>query len=114
MKKKMNNREIAIEYLRCFCAGETHGLESLLATDLSFVGTFHTYYSASEYLDSLRRDPPEECGFKILSVTEDENSVAIFYEYQKPERVMQIAQLFRIKNNLIKDVLLVFDGRGFD
>ncbi len=110
----MNNREIAIEYLRCFCAGETHRLESLIATDLNFVGTFHTYHSASEYLESLRHDPPEKCEYKILSVTKDEDSVAIFYEYQKPDRVMQIAQLFRIKNKLIKDILLIFDGRGFD
>ncbi len=108
----MNNREIAIEYIKCFCAGETQGIESLFASDLNFVGTFNTYHSASEYLDSLRNDPPEKCKFNILSITEDENSVAIFYEYIKPDRTMQIAQLFRIKNNLIKDILLVFDGRG--
>ncbi len=110
----MNNREIAIEYLRCFCAGDIHRLESLMAPDLSFIGTFHTFHSAEEYLESLRHNPPEKCEYKMLSVTTNEDSVAIFYEYQKTDQVMQIAQLFRIKNKLIKDILLIFDGRGLD
>ena len=109
----MSNRDVAMEYLRCFCAGDIDGLEPLLATDLSFTGTFHTYGSASEYLNSLRRDPPEKCGYKVLSITENQHSVAVFYDYQKPNRVMQIAQLFKIKDQQIHEVLLVFDGRGF-
>jgi hypothetical protein len=57
--------------------------------------------------------PPEACEYKVLSVTENEDSVAVFYEYQKPERIMQIAQLFQFKDRKIHEVLLVFDGRGF-
>lgn len=48
----------------------------------------------------------------MLSITESEHSVAVFYEYQKPDRAMQIAQLFKIKDEKIYEVLLVFDGRG--
>lgn len=108
----MTNREVVMEYLRCFCAGDIDGLEPLLATNLCFTGTFHAYGSAREYLDSLKNDPPEECGCKVLSITESEHSVAVFYEYQKPDRAMQIAQLFKIKDEKIYEVLLVFDGRG--
>ena len=102
-----------MEYLRCFCAGDIDGLEPLLAADLHFTGTFHNYGSAGEYLDSLRNDPPEKCGYKVLSVTENEGSVAVFYEYRKPDRVMQLAQLFEIRNEQINDILLIFDGRDF-
>ena len=102
-----------MEYLRCFCAGDVDGLAPLLAADLRFAGTFHNSGSAAEYLDSLRNDPPEKCDFKVLSVTENEDSVAVFYEYQKPDRVLQLAQLFRIEDGQIKDILLIFDGRGF-
>ncbi len=109
----MTNQEIAKEYLKCFCAGDIKGIEPLLASDLSFTGTFHTYHSGTEYLKSLRNDPPEECGYKVLSITENEDSIAVFYEYQKPDRVMQIAQLFKIRDQKIHEVLLVFDGRGF-
>lgn len=109
----MTNRDIALEYLRCFCGGNIDGLSSLLAADLRFSGTFHDYYSASEYLDSLRNDPPEKTKYKVLSITEGDDSVAVFYEYQKPECVIQIAQLFKIRNCKINEILLVFDGRNF-
>ena len=108
----MTKRDVVMEYLRCFCAGDIDSLQPLLATELNFTGTFHNYGSASEYLDSLKDDPPEECGCKVLSITENEDTVAVFYEYQKPKRVMQIAQLFKIKEERIHDILLVFDGRG--
>jgi hypothetical protein len=101
-----------MEYLKRFCAGDIDGLEPLLAADLNFTGTFHTYHSASEYLDSLRRNPPEKCGYKVLSVTESEDSVAVFYEYQKTKQTVKLAQLFRITKQQIDDVVLVFDGRG--
>jgi len=109
----MTSRDVAMEYLRCFCAGDINGLKPLLATNLSFKGTLQTYHSALEYLDSLRSTPPERCGYKVLSVTESEDSVAVFYEYQKPEHVIQIAQLFKIRDQKIHDVLLIFDARSF-
>jgi ketosteroid isomerase-like protein len=112
-KKNMTNRDVAMEYLRCFCAGDIDGLPPLLSADLRFTRTFQTYGSVSEYLDSLRRDPPEKCKYKVLSATEGEDSVAVFYEYQKPDRVIRIAQLFKIRNHKINEVLLVFDGSGF-
>ena len=109
----MTNRDIALEYLRCFCAGDIDGLERLLAADLTFRGTFHAFGSAAEYLDSLRNDPPESCEYRVLSITESEDSVAVFYEYQKLDRSITISQWFKICENRIQDVVLVFDGRGF-
>jgi hypothetical protein len=109
----MTNRDVALEYLRCFCNGNIDGLSPLLADRLRFLGTFHDYCSASEYLDSLRNDPPEKTKYKVLSITEGNDSVAVFYEYQKPEFVLQIAQLFKFKNCKINEILLVFDGRNF-
>jgi len=109
----MTNRHVAMEYIGCFCAGDVDALEPILAPNLRFTGPFHTYRSASEYLDDLRSDPPGKCGYKVMSVTENEDSVAVFYEYQKPGRVMQVAQLLKIEDQKIHDVLLVFDGRGF-
>lgn len=77
------------------------------------MSTSGVFAPAAEYLDSLRSDPPENCEYKILSVTEDDDAVAAFYEYQKPDKEMTIAQLFRIREKQIQNVLLVFDGRGF-
>jgi len=102
---------MSLEFLGRFCAGDIDGLEALLAGDLRFTGPFHTCASASEYLQGLRQDPPESCGFRALSVTEGPQAVAIFYEYQRPDRVLPIAQLFRFSNGKIAEGLLVFDGR---
>jgi hypothetical protein len=107
----MTNREIALEYLRCFCTGDIEGLEPLLAPDLIFNGTFHSFNSSEEYLASLRSVPPEKCQHNILSITENTDSVALFYEYQKPSGEMQMAQLFKISGQQINEILLVFDGR---
>lgn len=108
----MTNREIALEYIRRFCAGDIEGLEPLLASNVNFTGTFHSFGSANEYLASLRSDPPEKCQYSILSITENTDSVALFYEYEKLNGVMQIAQLFKMSGHQINEILLIFDGRA--
>lgn len=98
----MTNREIAPGFIRNFCKGDISGLEKLLAPDLSFRGAFHAFSLASEYIASLKSDPPEKCQCKILSVTENKDSVALFYEYSKPTGVQHIAQLFKYLVNKSK------------
>ncbi len=110
----MTNRDVVEAYLRWFCGGDVDGMETLLATELSVCGTLHSYSAAAEYLDDLRRDPPEPSVCRILSVTESVDSVALFYEYQKTDRTVRIAQLFTLESQRAKRILLVFDGRGFD
>lgn len=107
----MTNRETAMEYLRYFCAGDIDRMELLFATDFEFEGPFHAYSTATEYLQGLRSDPPELSRYRVLSVTENEDSVAVFYEYEKPGKILRIAQLFKFRNNKICRLLLVFDGR---
>jgi hypothetical protein len=108
----MTNQEVVLAYIRRFCVGDIDGMEPLIAPDLRFDGTFHQYLSRAAYLDSLRNDPPEKCGYEVISLTEGGDNVAVFYNYKKPDRVIKIAQLFKIKNQKISEVLLVFDGRG--
>ena len=108
----MSKQELAIEYLRCFCDGNIDSLELLLSDDLKFEGTFHKFDSAAEYIHSLKNDPPVKAAFKVLSITENEDSVAVFYEYQKSQGSIKIAQLFKFKGQKIRDILLIFDGRN--
>jgi len=106
----MENRDIALDYIQCFCSADMQGLEKLLASDLKFVGPFHTYSSSAQYLADLRNDPPEHSSYNILSITESPESVAVFYEYIKPTQTMLIAQLFKFENQKIKEIMLVFDS----
>jgi len=107
----MTNRDIALEFLRCFCAGNVAGLAPLLASNLRLRGPLYRFDSRDSYLDSLKNDPPERCTYQVLSVTESEDSVSIYYDYEKRDRTLTIAQLFRFENQRISNILLVFDGR---
>lgn len=109
----MSNREVAMEFLRCFCAGDLDGLAALLAEDLQFKGPFHHCSSSDAYLDTLKNDPPEQCSYRILSVTESGDRVSIFYDYEKRAGTITIAQSFTLRDHRISEILLVFDGRGF-
>lgn len=107
----MTKRDIALVYLSCFCAGDIEGLVPLLAEDLCFRGTLHTFQSATDYLDSLRDNPPVVCDFTVVSITENRDSVAMFYELTKPNHPLSVAQLFRFREDKICEVLLIFDSR---
>ena len=108
----MKNREVALEFVRCFCAADVDGLASLLAEDLEFHGPFSQFSSRDAYLESLKSDPLEKSGYGVLIVTESQERVSIFWQYEKRDGAMTIAQLFRFQNEKISEILLVFDGRG--
>ncbi len=109
----MNNRESAIEFVKRFCTGDVEGLAPLLADELKLKGPLFQFRSSSAYLDSLRKDPPVKGGYRLLSVTDSDDGVSIFYEYGKSEGAITIAQLFRFNDQKISEILLVFDGREF-
>ena len=75
------------------------------------LGPYLRVTSRAAYLDALRKDAPEPCRVRVLSVTETGDTVAVFYEYEKPGRTLTIAQLFRFSGQRISDIRLVFDGR---
>lgn len=108
------NRDLVLSYLQYFCDGDLEGLSELLAPDLRFEGPLMQCATREAYLLSLESDPPEKCDFRIRSLTENENSVAVFYDYIKQNESLAIAQLFIIDKKKIKETLVIFDGRGFD
>ena len=108
----MTNREVVLEFLRRFCSGEVDGLESLLAEDLQFSGPFHHFGSRYAYIQSLKDEPPEKCGCRVLSLAESGEDVCVFYEYEKSDQSITVAQLCKFKDRKISEILLVFDGRG--
>ena len=109
----MTNREVAMAYLKHFCAGDVDDLASLLADDLEFKGPFHQFSSSTAYLQSLRDDPLDRCSYRVLSVTEGDDRVSVYYDYQKPKGDLTVAQLFSFTDGKISKMLLVFDASGF-
>ncbi len=107
----MSHREQAVEFVRRFAAGDVDGLELLLAEDLQLAGPYLQVKSRAAYLEALRKDPPEPCGVRVLSVTDDGDTVAVFYEYEKRDTTLTVAQLFRFSDQRINEICLVFDSR---
>jgi hypothetical protein len=107
----MNHREQALQFVQRFAAGDVAGLEPLLSDDLRLTGPFLQVESRAAYIEALRREPPEPCGIRVLSVTENGDTVAVFYEYDKRDVTLTIAQLFRFTDRQISEIRLVFDGR---
>jgi len=105
----MTNRDLAQAFLNRYCAADVDGMAALLSPDLQFIGPLHRFHNADEYLASLHADPPEQSTYNILSVTEDDDSVAIFYLYEKDPKPLTIAQWFEMKDQRIRKILLVFD-----
>ena len=105
----VTNREVAMAYLKHFCAGNVDGLASLLADDLEFKGPFHQFSSSRAYIQSLRDDPLDRCSYRVVSITEADDSVSVYYDYRKAKSDLTVAQLFNFTDGKISKILLVFD-----
>ena len=110
----MSNRDAALKFLECFCAGSIDGLEVFLNERLHVRGQLHQFNSRAEYLESLRADPPQACGYDVLSVATGDDDVTVFYDYLKTEGPLTVAQLFRFDDHRIVHMQLVFDTDGFE
>lgn len=106
----MPPRDVALHFLRSFAAGHVQQLAPLVAEDMRVWGTLHEYDSGAGYLKALEKDR-EPSDLQLISVTEDQNEVAVVYDYGKAQAKLRIAQLFRINAGLITEMYLVFDGR---
>lgn len=107
------NRDVALQFLSSFCAGDVNALAPLLTEDLRFSGPFYQFNSSESYLEVLRDGPLEPSGYRLISVTDGENRVSVYYDYEKSDATITIAQLFTFRDQKISEILLVFDGRGF-
>jgi hypothetical protein len=108
----MTQCDIAIQFIERFCAADVDGVEELLSPTLEFSGPFHQFDNRQDYIDSLRQDPPQPARYELLSVTDNETEVAIFYNYLKEQMPLLFAQLFHFNpRRQIGRIVLVFDGR---
>ncbi len=105
----MTHRDLALEFIRRFAAGDVDALTPLLSADLQVIGPYLHATSRAAYLEALRRDPPLPYSVRILSVEDDGDTVAVSYEYLKSEEELRIAQVFRFVDGRIGEMRLVFD-----
>jgi len=110
-KMRLRPSQLAEQYIQAFCAGDLEALRDILADDLSFRGPLFEFSSAAAYLESLEEHPLARSDYRILSVLEDGQSAAVFWEYQKSDTSLLLAQLFKSDGERISEIVLVFDPR---
>ena len=105
----MRNPTVVDEYLDHFCRGDIDGVESTLADEFHLRGPLFEFDSREAYIQSLRDSPLEKASYRLLEISQGDDTVSVFYEYRKSSSSNLVAQFFRIKENKIVDTLLVFD-----
>ena len=111
-ENKTKLEEIALNWIKFFCNGDINSLAELIAEDLKFKGPLFTFDSKEAYLEALYDDPPGKASCKIINITTNEDSVCVFYNYGKGDSHLTIAQHFKFLDNLIAEILIVFDTRS--
>ena len=109
-----SHREQALTFVQRFAAGDVEGLAPLLAEDLQLSGPYLEVTSRAAYLEALRHDAPTPGRARVVSVTDDDETVAVFWEYERPRGPLTIAQLFRFRDEHICEIRLVFDRSASD
>lgn len=105
----MTHQQLALAYLRHFCAADIDALAPLFAPKLQVSGPLLQCQSAAAYLAALRQGPPEPAGLEVLSITGDETTVAVHYQYQKSQHTLNITQQFFFQAQKIARMVLDFD-----
>jgi hypothetical protein len=109
----MTSLELANKYMEIFYGGALDELHQLLAEQFSFKGPLFEFNTASEYIDSLKSSPPENFEYEIIESYEKGNSVCLVYNFIKPGVTTIMSQSFKIMDNKISEILLVFDTGVF-
>lgn len=109
----MQNKQIALKYLECFCAGDVDGIADFYTSDLNFSGTLMQFDNAQDYFRVLKNDPPVPAKYRLVCLIGEGDEIAMFYDYIKPEDTVRIAQLLKFRNGKICEDHVIFDASGF-
>ncbi|MCW8930126.1 MAG: hypothetical protein OQL19_07825 [Gammaproteobacteria bacterium] len=110
----MSPLKLANRYMEIFYGGESiDTLASIFSDEFSFKGPFYEFNTATEYIKSLKVDPPREVRYKIIETYENETSACLIYQFSKPGISTIMSQIFEVTNGKISRILLVFDTRDF-
>ena len=96
-----------------FKTGDWEELRNILSDDLQFSGPFFNFDSADDYVNSLRKNPPENFEYEIIKSFADNSSACLVYQFSKPGVSTPMTQTFETYHGKICSILLVFDTGAF-
>jgi len=92
---------------------ELDRLGEILHDSLQFRGPLYQFDSARQYIASLIDDPPTDCSYRILHTFEKDDTVNLIYDFSKPGITTTMSQLFKVVDNKIVHIELIFDSAVF-
>jgi hypothetical protein len=105
---------LALRYMEIFYSGkELDRLEEILHDTLQFRGPLYRFDSARQYIESLKNDPPTDCSYRILHAFEKDDTVNLIYDFSKSGITTTMSQLFKVVDNKIAHIELIFDSAVF-
>lgn len=96
-----------------FKTGNLEELRNILSDDLQFRGPYVNFNSADDYMNSLRKDPPENFEYEMIKNFTDKTSACLIYQFSKPTISTTMIQTFETTQGKICRILLVFDTSAF-
>lgn len=110
----MTPLETALKYMDIlFSDGDLDELAGIFSDEFLFEGPFYTFDSASDYINSLRSDPPTGFEFRLIRAFESTGSVNLVYEFAKGNIITPMSQFFEFEGGRISRILLIFDTADF-
>lgn len=110
----MKPLQLALKYMDIFYGEKDPSLlKDIFHKDLIFDGPFYKFHSAKDYIDSLLEAPPKDMSFEIIESFENETSACLVYNFSKGEIKSKMSQLFKVKNEKISEIILIFDSKDF-
>lgn len=109
----MTNIEVTVNFLRAYAKGDIKEIQKLISSNFSFEGPDADYNSKDSYLDSLNSNLPEASDFKILHTFENGNEVLLIYLFEKDGINTKISHYFKVDDNKIDEMFLIFDNNIF-
>ena len=111
----MRPLDLVIKYMDIFY-GEKDPLllKNIFFFFFIFKGPFFKFNSAKDYIDSLLEAPPKDMSYKIIESFENENSACLIYSFTKGNVKSKMSQLFKVKDEKISEIILIFNTKDFD
>ncbi|MCU7947639.1 MAG: hypothetical protein KZQ72_13550 [Candidatus Thiodiazotropha sp. (ex Cardiolucina cf. quadrata)] len=106
--------ELANKYMEIFYSGTSlDTLKELFSDQFKFKGPFFEFNTADEYISSLKSSPPDHFKYEIIESYQNDGSACLIYNFSKPGVTTIMTQSFKVTDNKISEILLVFDTKAF-
>ncbi|MDZ7766463.1 MAG: nuclear transport factor 2 family protein [Melioribacteraceae bacterium] len=109
----MTNIEVTVNFLRAYAKGDIKEVEKLIASDFNFDDPSTEFKTKDSYLESLNNNSVAASDFNILHTFENGNEVLLIYLFEKNGINTRISHYFKVDDDKINEMSLIYDKSVF-